>query len=102
MLIQGKLKEEHLEPELGPFSIYIEWFFELDSCRNTASISPIPFTAIHEFATIKSEIDDFEEFYYLMRRLDKVYIDWADKKQVKPTDGNTSTQNRNQGNSNRR
>jgi len=39
---------------------------------------PISFTDIYNFATIK-QIDDFDEFLYLMRRLDNIIIDHRDK-----------------------
>lgn len=79
LLPQGNVREEDLEPELGPFYIYIEYFFELDTCRSSISNGPISFTDIHNFATIK-EIEDFDEFHYLMRKLDKVIVKHRDKK----------------------
>jgi len=42
------------------------------------SVSPIPFTAIIEFAKIYNE--DMDEFLYLMRRLDSVFLKHCEKK----------------------
>lgn len=78
-----------MEPELGPFSFYMECFRELETCRSRVAVAPIPFTAIIEFAKIY-EIDDIDEFVYLMRRLDDVYLDHGstDGKQHKTNDNN--------------
>ena len=46
----------------------------------------IPFTDIHYFATIK-QIDDFEEFHYIIRKLDAVISKHRDKH------GNSSSDN---------
>lgn len=78
LLLQGKLREEHKEPFIGPFSYYVECFFELNTCRNGISLSPIPFTAIAEYAKI-FRIEDFDEFLYYMRQLDNVFLEWAEK-----------------------
>jgi len=53
-----------IEPPLHPFNVYIDDFFELNSCRPTMADAPIPFTDIHYFATIKG-VEDFEEYLYL-------------------------------------
>jgi|DEB0MinimDraft_6_1074348.scaffolds.fasta_scaffold207843_2 hypothetical protein len=42
------------------------------------SNGPIPFTDIHNFATIKG-IQDFDEFLYLVRKLDDIIIKHRDK-----------------------
>lgn len=47
---------------------------ELSTCRSTLTVAPISFTDIHNFAKIK-EIEDFDEFLYLMRQLDSCYMD---------------------------
>jgi len=68
-----------MEPAIGPFSIYIEFYFELSTCRSNVTLSPISFTDIHNFATIK-EIEDFDEFHYLMRTLDSCYLKIKERK----------------------
>lgn len=45
------------------------------------TVAPISFTDMHLFATIKEEIEDFEEFNYLMRRMDKVYLDFRESQE---------------------
>jgi len=80
--LKDQLKEADLEPDISPFMYYIDCFFELSTCRSSMSISPIPFTSIAEFATIYN-VDDFEEFLYLMRRLDSVFIEHHDKEEKK-------------------
>lgn len=40
---------------------------------------PIPFTAIIEFATIYN-VEDLNEFFYYMRRLDATYLEFSEKK----------------------
>lgn len=66
----GFVKDHELEPDLGPFVIYLEAFYELSSCRNTGlGMGPIPFTSIVQYFKIY-RIGSFEEFLYLMRRMD--------------------------------
>lgn len=45
---------------------------------------PISFTDIHLFANIKG-VDDFDEFHYLMRKLDTEYIKIREEKDAKPS-----------------
>ena len=61
------------------FRFYIDAFFELDSCRPRETLSPIPFTAIAEFAKM-FKVWNFEEFLYLIRRLDNAYMKLTDSK----------------------
>jgi hypothetical protein len=76
MLADGAIKkEEDLEPEIGPFYFYLEAFHEIGTARSLGfGIGPIPFTAIAEYCKL-FQIEDFEEFHYLMRRLDHVYLE---------------------------
>jgi len=78
LLLSGSLKGEDTEPYIGPFYYYIECFAELNSCRSTVSLAPIPFTAIAEFARVYS-IEDLDEFLYYIRRLDNLYMDFREK-----------------------
>jgi len=56
-------------PEISPFAYYILAYKELSTCRN--GMNPrIPFTAIVDYAKIY-EIENFEEFLYLIRRMDE-------------------------------
>lgn len=42
------------------------------------TVGPIPFTAIFEYFQI-FELSDFEEFSYVMRRMDNVYLELNNK-----------------------
>ena len=62
-----------LEPPLGPFEWYIDAFRELSTCRSSMAVAPIPFTAIAEYCNIY-DVEDGEEFHYLIRVLDRTYV----------------------------
>lgn len=79
LLARGTIREGDEEPNIGPFMIYIEQFFELDTCRGGLANNPISFTDIYNFAMIK-EIEEFDDFLYLMRRLDNIIMKYRDKK----------------------
>jgi hypothetical protein len=70
------LRPEDQEIDIGPLDYYILAFSELSSCRPSSlnGVSPIPFTSIAEYARIYG-IGDFEEFRYIIRRLDTVYLE---------------------------
>jgi len=69
-----------LKPNIEPYGFYIEAFNELHTCRNTGlGISPIPFSPIVEYAKVYA-IDDFEEFLYLIRRMDNSYLTVMERK----------------------
>lgn len=67
-----------MEPDVGVFMVYLDMFFELDTCRVASYNSPIPFTAIYNFANIK-EIENFDEFLYIIRLLDNTVIQHREK-----------------------
>ena len=61
-------------PNVDHFSFYIDAFRELNSCRDYGmGLGPIPFTAIAEYAKIY-EVEDFDEFLYLIRVMDNQFI----------------------------
>ena len=62
-----------MEPEIGPFQFYIDAYRELATCKIGMGDGPIPFTAIVEYSNIV-EIEDFDEFLYIIRRLDSVIL----------------------------
>lgn len=73
------LKEEDKEPCVDGFEFYIEAYNELSTCRNSGlGLTPIPFTAIVEYAKIYN-IDD-DDFHYIIRRMDNCLIDIDSKK----------------------
>ena len=63
------------------FRYYIDAFHELSSCRSIGmALGPIPFTAIAEYSKL-FDIEDFEEFHYLMRVMDNKFLEMESKKQ---------------------
>ena len=84
-----------MEPPLSPFDIYIQHFFELDTCRGERG--PISFLTMHQYAQVKN-IDDFEEFSYIMRKLDDVYLGHQSKeRKKKEKDGGANANKKNPG-----
>ena len=80
LLAKGLLKEEDVQPNINGLEWYVDSFKELSSCRSFGMASgPIPFTAIVEYSRIY-EVEDFEEFLYLMRVMDYKYLDMESKK----------------------
>lgn len=74
LLGRGLLTEEDTEPDIGPFSFYMDAFRELSTCRvNAMSLGPIPFTAIAEYSKL-FEVEDFEEFHYYIRVMDNTLL----------------------------
>lgn len=70
MLLQrGLLREEDVMPDISPFIFYVDAYREISTCRNGLS-SSLPFTAIIEYAKVYN-IEDFDEFLYLMRAMDE-------------------------------
>lgn len=89
ILSRGKIKPEDLEPNIAGFEYYLEAFKELNSTRPIGmSVGPIPFTAILEYFKVYP-CDDFEEFNYIIRRMDEAYLN---RQTPKPkTEGNNGT-----------
>jgi hypothetical protein len=80
LLQQGQLKPEDSEPEISQFRYYIDAFHELSSCRSIGmALGPIPFTAIAEYSKL-FDVEDFEEFHYLMRFMDNKFLELEAKK----------------------
>lgn len=69
-------------PEIDEFYFYIHAFHELETCRNGISLSPIPFTAISEFAKIY-EVEDFDDFLYFIRVMDNKFLSLKEEKNAK-------------------
>lgn len=72
--IRQRCNAKELEPDLGEEEFYITAFFELNSCRGGMGDGPIPFTAIYDFAKIY-EVRELDEFLYIIRWLDGVYLE---------------------------
>ena len=69
------------EPNIEYLHFYIDAFRELSTCRISGmGLSPIPFTSIVQYASIY-EIEDFDEFLYLIRVMDNTFIKLREKKE---------------------
>lgn len=77
--MSGSLNAKDREPDIGPFMYYIDCFSEINTCRSTVSLAPLPFTAIVEYARVYN-IEDLEDFLYYIRRLDSLYLAHEEKK----------------------
>lgn len=62
-----------MRPDLG---VYLDSWLELDTDRNVGvSFAPIPWSSLHNYATANGfDGDDYFDFMYLVRQLDKGYI----------------------------
>lgn len=70
------------EPVLqGADGFYLRAFWDLSSCRPSSfSVGPIPWNLIVQYAERYGLDEDIvESFIYIMRAMDKVYLDWVDK-----------------------
>lgn len=88
------LKDEDLEPDIGPFSYYLEAFSELSSCRLSGmAIGPIPMTAIVEYCRV-FEVEDFYEFHWVIRKMDNALLSIEARKgqKEKPNGSNNPSQ----------
>lgn len=62
-----------------------EAFFELNTCRTDGVL---PWTAIHHYATANGfadTSDELQRFTWLMRAMDKVYIEKKAEKTIQPS-----------------
>jgi hypothetical protein len=67
---------EDFEPTNLGIDYYLEAFSNLATCRNNSGMggaSPIPFTAILDYAKLIGE-SDISEFCYLIRQMDDEYL----------------------------
>lgn len=75
LLPRGFILPEDQEPNIEGLDFYLDAFRDLSSCRPSGlDLQAIPFTAIVEYFRIY-ELDDFDEFAYLVRRMDTRYLD---------------------------
>lgn len=62
-------------------------FWELSSCRPTGwGFGPIPYSTIADFIRAQElDEDDGEDFFYLIRAMDKAFLEYhAEKENTKP------------------
>lgn len=101
LLEKGKIKEEDREPEIEPFRFLVNAFDELSTCRGGMSGNQgIPFSAIYDYSKA-FEVEDFEEFLYYMRVLDKIYLKHIENKKPTPGSNNDNGSNKNGNNKSR-
>lgn len=81
----GIVKAEDEPQDLLGLDTYLDAFRELGTCRsNSMGLGPIPFTAIVEYSRLY-DVGDFEEFNYIIRRMDNALLDSDSKKQAAKT-----------------
>ncbi len=55
---------------------------ELNTCRSSMSLAPIPFTAILEFVKLYGiENDELHEFIFIIRHLDRIYLKFNEERE---------------------
>lgn len=75
LLPRGFIKLEDQEPCVDGLDFYLDAFRDLNTCRPVGmDLSAIPFTAIVEYFRIYAIDDDFDEFAYLIRQMDRTYL----------------------------
>lgn len=81
-------------------SIYVA-FTRLTTCRPTGfDLGPIPWTAIHQYASAYGWADEFDEFYRfetLIYRMDMAYLEESNRKREKATKTGTPKKARRKG-----
>lgn len=101
---RGFIKPEESEPWVDGFYFYLDAFRELATSRPVGlEISAIPFTAIAEYFRIYEleDIEDFEEFAYVIRLLDNKFIELNEA--TNKSEGNkNASNNANKKNNNKR
>lgn len=86
LLPRGFVKPEDQEPFIDGFEFYLDAFRELSSCRpGGLDLQAIPFTAIAQYSSIY-ELGDFEEFAYVIRAMDNVFLEMNGAVQKKERD----------------
>jgi hypothetical protein len=75
-------------------------FRELGTCRQLGmGVGPIPFTAIVHYSTLY-DVDDFEEFLFLIRQMDNCFLDLESKRQKSELGKKSSGRGKRKNNSN--
>ncbi len=81
----GKIKNEDLEPELGPFRYYLEIFFELNTTRNESEGEQISILSVRDYAAIFDL--DFFELWDIVRVVDSSFLIKMNKMKEKKNEG---------------
>ena len=100
-MTRGFIKPEDQEPNIVGFEFYYDAFQELSTARPIGlAVGPIPFTAIAEYFKIY-ELQDFEEFAYLIRRMDNTFLELNDSNTKKVEGKKSGATNPNKKNTNK-
>ena len=96
-------KPEAIEPNVDGLHFYLEAFRELSSCRpGGMDVQAIPFTAVAEYCRVYG-IEDFDDFLYIIRQLDSVYLGLVEaESKKKGTESAAVNDNKNSSNTGRR
>lgn len=72
------------ELQLG-LELYWDAFWDLSTCRTSGfGAGPIPWLAVREYAlTFEFDEEQMNDLFYLVRRMDNVYLEHHKKKQEK-------------------
>lgn len=85
-MADGYIKPEDQEPDITGFEFYYDAFSELSTARQIGlAVGPIPFTALVDYTKL-FEIPDFDEFAYVIRCLDRAYLDLNAQETKKPVE----------------
>lgn len=86
----GIIGEKDSEPKIDGLEFYLDAFRELSTARPSGlDIQPISFTSIVEYFKIY-ELNDFDDFFYLMRRMDLVFLKLNSEKESKNKGSNSA------------
>jgi len=91
LVAEGKITED-IQPNIEPYAFYRDAYLELSSCKS-AYESPIPFTSIVEYFKIYGEGEDFEDFIFVIRKMDEAHSDSIKKKEKSNGPTNASQKN---------
>ncbi len=98
---RGFLKPEDQEPYVDGLEFYLDAFRELCTSRPVSNdLQAIPFTAIAEYFKIY-ELQDFDEFAYIMRLMDTTYLQLNETYQKSQGDKNAASRKPNPTNHNK-
>lgn len=90
---QGKILPQDEAPKIDGFEFYWEAWQELGTCRPVGfGSAPIPFTSIVEYSKIY-EVEDFEEFLYIIRAMDNEFLRLEEASRPKQPAANTGKNN---------
>lgn len=98
LLNKGFIKPEDMEVDVTGFEFYLDAFRELQTARPVGlGISPIPFTAIAEYFKLYELEEDFDDFRYIIRKMDNAYIEASDNASKESNSGRQSNRDKNSG-----